>query len=122
MKTCLLPHAVTYYHRVQDGVFERSYLSPVRLRVSENAENEGEEREVAATLYLFPAELLIPLPTVNLKEDYFVCGACTSSQPPRDGRAFRVMGKSSFDASGKINFLRILGVANRREGEVWDAE
>ena len=120
MKTCLLPHSITYYHRVKHGeayLFEKTYLSPVRLRTSETASQEGEETSIAGVLYIFPSETLSPIPDFSTDGDFFVKGEAEGSSPPKDGSAFRVTRIEIYDAMGKINFIKLDGVANRRGEE-----
>ena len=119
MKTSLLPHSVTYYHRVKHGeeyLFEKTHLSPVRLRTAQAPSQEGEETSVAGVLYVFPSETISPIPDFSTSGDFFVRGEAEDSAPPKDGSAFRVIRVEAFDAIGKINFIKLDGVANRGDG------
>lgn len=116
----MLPHAVTYYHRVrpdegEEGCeFERSVLFPVRVQCDRI--EEGEVWLETAALYIFPEDLPMPLPTLH-PGDFFVSGKCSDPLPPEDGSAYLVKCVVPVMGVDRIKFYRVDADGN---GGGWD--
>jgi hypothetical protein len=114
-----LSGVITYYSHAEgtEGcAFSRTVLEPVRLGLkTEQREGLGGER-TKGVLYIFPWELDREMPKMQVGEDFFVRGVCDSSEPPRDGSAFRVTGVIPYESVGVLKYVVVSGVANRGGG------